>query len=97
VTSDFVYARLHGDQELYASGYDDKALERWAARVRTWQLGGTPTDGHTLAPRHLGNSGTSLCTSTTTRRSARPFDAISLAHRLGVQDLRDPPGADWVS
>jgi len=23
VTSDFVYARLHGDQELYTSGYDD--------------------------------------------------------------------------
>lgn len=28
VTSDFVYARLHGDRELYASGYNDAALGR---------------------------------------------------------------------
>jgi uncharacterized protein YecE (DUF72 family) len=26
-----------------------------------------------------------------------PFDAISLAHRHGLQDLREPSGADWVS
>jgi uncharacterized protein YecE (DUF72 family) len=39
VTSDFVYCRLHGDTELYASGYDDAALELWAARVRAWNSG----------------------------------------------------------
>ncbi len=33
VTSDFVYCRLHGSEELYASGYTDAALEIWAARV----------------------------------------------------------------
>ena len=27
VTSDFVYVRLHGDKELYASGYTDEALD----------------------------------------------------------------------
>lgn len=32
VTSDFFYARLHGDQELYTSGYTDEALDAWAAR-----------------------------------------------------------------
>jgi uncharacterized protein YecE (DUF72 family) len=36
VTSDFVYVRLHGDTELYASGYGDKALEHWADRCRHW-------------------------------------------------------------
>ena len=36
VTSDFVYVRLHGDTELYASGYDDDALDRWADLVRGW-------------------------------------------------------------
>ena len=36
VTSDFVYVRLHGDTELYASGYSDQALEAWAARCRAW-------------------------------------------------------------
>ncbi|MBT9256187.1 DUF72 domain-containing protein [Phycicoccus sp. MAQZ13P-2] len=36
VTSDLVYVRLHGDTELYASGYSDAALDRWAERCRGW-------------------------------------------------------------
>lgn len=36
VTADLVYVRLHGDRELYASGYTDEALDAWAARCRTW-------------------------------------------------------------
>ena len=36
VTADFVYIRLHGEHELYASGYDDASLERSAARMRAW-------------------------------------------------------------
>jgi uncharacterized protein YecE (DUF72 family) len=36
VTADFVYARLHGDEELYVSGYTAEALEVWAARARGW-------------------------------------------------------------
>jgi len=45
VTADFLYLRLHGSEELYASGYDDAALDRWAERVRSWSQGGTPKDG----------------------------------------------------
>ena len=33
-TADFAYARLHGDEELYVSGYDDAALDRWAKWTR---------------------------------------------------------------
>jgi uncharacterized protein YecE (DUF72 family) len=33
-TADFVYARLHGEKELYTSGYDEESLKRWAAWVR---------------------------------------------------------------
>ncbi|MBV9847013.1 MAG: DUF72 domain-containing protein [Kutzneria sp.] len=36
ITADFVYVRLHGDEELYASGYTDRALDRWASRIRDW-------------------------------------------------------------
>ena len=36
VTADFVYVRLHGDQELYASGYTPRALVEWATRCRAW-------------------------------------------------------------
>jgi uncharacterized protein YecE (DUF72 family) len=35
-TADFRYARLHGAEELYASGYDDESLQRWAAAIRDW-------------------------------------------------------------
>jgi uncharacterized protein YecE (DUF72 family) len=30
------YLRLHGDKELYASGYTDRALDEWAERCRGW-------------------------------------------------------------
>lgn len=33
-TADFAYARLHGEEELYASGYDDASLDRWATWCR---------------------------------------------------------------
>jgi uncharacterized protein YecE (DUF72 family) len=39
-TSTFRYVRLHGDRELYASGYDAAALDAWAARCRAWADGG---------------------------------------------------------
>jgi uncharacterized protein YecE (DUF72 family) len=35
-----VYVRLHGDTELYASGYTDKALDEWAERLRAWTADG---------------------------------------------------------
>ncbi len=34
------YVRLHGDKELYASGYTDRALDEWAVRCRTWAQAG---------------------------------------------------------
>ncbi|HLI78312.1 MAG TPA: DUF72 domain-containing protein, partial [Acidobacteriaceae bacterium] len=40
VTSDFVYCRLHGSEELYASGYEEAALEVWADRIAAWATGG---------------------------------------------------------
>jgi uncharacterized protein YecE (DUF72 family) len=36
VTSDFMYVRLHGDTELYTSGYGPEALDGWAAKCRDW-------------------------------------------------------------
>jgi uncharacterized protein YecE (DUF72 family) len=31
-----MYVRLHGDQELYVSGYTDRALDAWAEKVLGW-------------------------------------------------------------
>jgi uncharacterized protein YecE (DUF72 family) len=41
VTADFVYVRLHGSEVLYASGYEEEALDVWADRVAAWATGAT--------------------------------------------------------
>ncbi len=51
VTSDFVYCRLHGSDELYTSGYDDEALDVWARRVVAWAEGREPRGGTRIAGR----------------------------------------------
>ncbi|MDQ6740972.1 MAG: DUF72 domain-containing protein [Actinomycetota bacterium] len=45
VTSDFVYVRLHGGEELYVSGYSDEQLGQWAHRVHGWLSGAGCPDG----------------------------------------------------
>ncbi len=45
LTSDFVYCRLHGSEELYRSGYTDAALDQWAGRARSWSTGLPMHDG----------------------------------------------------
>jgi uncharacterized protein YecE (DUF72 family) len=49
VTADFVYLRLHGSEELYASGYSDEALDHWAARIKLWTAGCEPNDARLIA------------------------------------------------
>jgi uncharacterized protein YecE (DUF72 family) len=49
ITADFVYMRLHGDKELYKSGYSDRALNRWAERIAAWHQGGEPKDAQKVS------------------------------------------------
>jgi Uncharacterized conserved protein len=39
-TADFSYARLQRSEEDVETGYDDKALDRWAKRAHDWAKGG---------------------------------------------------------
>jgi uncharacterized protein YecE (DUF72 family) len=87
LTADFVYCRLHGSEQLYVSGYDDAALDRWAHLIRNWSLGKDPQD----APRVMDRSKPStkgrdvyLYFDNDVKVRA-PRDARSLAERLGVQ------------
>ena len=50
LTADFVFIRLHGSEELYASGYSDEALDHWAARIKLWANGLQPNDSRLAAP-----------------------------------------------
>jgi uncharacterized protein YecE (DUF72 family) len=36
VTSDFIYIRLHGSKELYASDYTQHELESWVEKIQAW-------------------------------------------------------------
>lgn len=36
VTTDFVYLRLHGREQLYASDYNDTDMEHYAEKIKTW-------------------------------------------------------------
>jgi uncharacterized protein YecE (DUF72 family) len=78
--------RLHGDSELYVSGYDDPALDRWAARVRAWAAGGEPADARRLGPpAPAAPEGRVVYVYFDNDAKVRaPVDAMALAARLGV-------------
>lgn len=102
VTADFVYVRLHGSTELYASGYDARELSTWAARIRAWTGGEAPP----TPPRVIIGGGQAL------RPHPRqvfvyfdndikvhaPFDAQNLARLLAGGRVRkrvSAPGGGW--
>jgi uncharacterized protein YecE (DUF72 family) len=85
LTTDFVYCRLHGSQELYVSGYDDEALDRWAARMRAWAKGQEPSDASRVSPVTTPlSSGRDVFVFFDNDAKVRaPADAAALAHRFG--------------
>jgi uncharacterized protein YecE (DUF72 family) len=70
-TARLVYVRLHGDVELYTSGYSDAALDAWADRIRGWA-----DAGHDVVA-YFDND----------VDAHAPYDAAALARRLGVGPL----------
>jgi uncharacterized protein YecE (DUF72 family) len=95
VTADFVYLRLHGDEELYVSGYTRAALDRWAQRIEAWAAGGEPSDAARAsgakAPRTSARD--VYCYFDNDVKVHAPFDANALARRLGVtSELLERPG-----
>jgi uncharacterized protein YecE (DUF72 family) len=49
VTTDFVYVRLHGKPNTYASAYGRAALARWAERIRAWNDGREPAEAKRIS------------------------------------------------
>lgn len=49
VTADFLYLRLHGEEELYSSGYGEASLKWWAQRIVKWSLGSAPKNSFTIS------------------------------------------------
>jgi uncharacterized protein YecE (DUF72 family) len=86
VTSDFVYLRLHGAEELYASGYTEQALDEWAAKIRAWSDGGD-APGQRVGPaaRKRASRDVYVYFDNDVKVKA-PFDAARLAVKLGLRD-----------
>jgi uncharacterized protein YecE (DUF72 family) len=87
LTADFVYVRLHGDKQLYVSGYGDRAIEWWAHRIEHWRAGRQPADAKLTTPTEAGRAGATRDIFVYFDNDAKvhaPFDAQRLAARLGL-------------
>ena len=84
LTADFVYCRLHGAKELYASGYTDDELARWAKRIKLWKTGKQPKDAKLLTKDRLwpGEPRDVFVYFDNDIKVHAPFDAMSLAAKL---------------
>lgn len=92
VTSDFVYVRLHGDQELYASGYTDAALRNWTARIAAWNAGESPVTTRTVAEPASRRPRDVFVYFDNDMKVKAPGDAITLARFLGLRDAAPDAG-----
>ena len=84
LTADLMYIRLHGSEQLYASGYDDQAIEYWGKRIEAWSEGREPDDARRIegaaspAPRDV------FCYFDNDVKVMAPRDARRLMQRLGL-------------
>ena len=71
-----MYVRLHGDEELYVSGYSPAALDSWATRIRAWADQGQ--DVYVYFDNDV--------------KVHAPYDALGLMERLGLTGRRRAAG-----
>jgi uncharacterized protein YecE (DUF72 family) len=101
VTADFIYIRLHGSTQLYASGYTPEEIAHWAQRIKSWQSGGQPADAKLVTPtlpKKLKSRDVYLYCDNDAKVRA-PFDAMNLRHQLGgpapsIADPNDPDAGE---
>jgi uncharacterized protein YecE (DUF72 family) len=88
VTADFVYIRLHGEQELYASEYTEDSLDRWAERIRAWNRGSEPRDAVRISgqPPRARRSRDVYCYFDNDAKVKAPFDAGRLITKLAGRE-----------
>jgi uncharacterized protein YecE (DUF72 family) len=69
ITTDLMYVRLHGHEQLYTSGYSDHELDEWAGKIKSWVERGCDVYVY--------------CDNDAKVRA--PYDAMGLMDRLGVR------------
>ena len=95
VTADFVYVRLHGDVELYKSGYTDAALKRWAGRIRAWRDGRKPPSSKLVAPPPRSKARDVYVYFDNDVKVHAPYDAMNLAAKVeGTKHAKEHDGRE---
>jgi uncharacterized protein YecE (DUF72 family) len=95
LTSDFLYLRLHGDAQLYTSGYSDQALRRWQRRIQAWSQGNQPEDAQLISNKAPARrrSHDIYCYFDNDVKVRAPYDARRLIDMLGLgAGLETAPG-----
>lgn len=96
ITSDFVYMRLHGDAELYKSGYSDKALDHWYQRINLWSQGKQPENAKLILSPHSHkplHSHDVYCYFDNTDKLWAPYDARKILEKFDLAEaLEETPG-----
>ena len=95
LTSDFVYIRLHGAEQLYTSGYTDQALDNWCHRITRWSEGKQPDDAHLISDTKppVRKTRDIYCYFDNDVKVRAPYDARQLLRKLGLEEnLEATPG-----
>ena len=82
LTSDFVYCRLHGSEELYASGYDNVALDVWGGRIKAWARGEEPEDAERVGGKARPRKRDVFVFFDNDKKVRAPANAMELIRRL---------------
>jgi uncharacterized protein YecE (DUF72 family) len=84
VTADFVYLRLHGEEEIYTSGYGDASLDFWSERINKWSHGSEPDNAMSITDERppQRSSRPVFCYFDNDVKVYAPFDAQGLMKRV---------------
>lgn len=97
VTADFMYMRLHGDVELYSSGYTVSALRRWKKRIQQWREGSQADDARLIVqgPPPRRSTRDVYCYFDNDQKVHAPYDARRLLEKMHLDhELMTEPGAE---
>ncbi len=82
LTANFVYCRLHGDTQLYTSGYSDRALVCWATRLKLWRKGQQPKNAKLVTAKRKSQSHDLFVYFDNDAKVHAPFDAQTLVRKM---------------
>ncbi|MEX0741762.1 MAG: DUF72 domain-containing protein [Phycisphaeraceae bacterium] len=92
ITAGFIYARLHGAEQMYVSGYNGADLDRWAGRLEQWAHGEQVPQARQISqtkppPRKTRDVYVYFDNDV---KVHAPFNALGLAQRLNVARPLEP-------